>query len=726
MSIKISLDYSSVVLNQNQAPSGALDITDGAWRYQEFFLPTSLARGDKVPNLSGLQIFGKIPSGNAEFSWTLEVRSFGVGWEVLAQGVQATPQDSGDEVWGTVYFSGIDISEVWQDKFRIGISATSGLQGLWYSAPNPLANQFTRATDAKEIPLLTSGNQYSFCFRILGLTAEEGTDFLGNKYRSMVITNGASSTDSVNGNPNQAWMSKPNPSRFAVESLYFDLRPKPDTPRYGLVNYIKDPNGEGAMAGLSDANGATHSSTHEQAAFRNTSIKITAPSVTDSYVEFTIDSTTLATLAGQTVYFSYSTFHASSYAFPATTTVRVGGVYQPSGATQFVTVPTSSLTKEKWIRRALTFSNVDGTKNLIIRMDNQGTGAVYYGGLMLTTKDHNQEYHDGGFSTWSWANLAHGSESIQHLDIETLDEPAVVDRVLIDPQTPGIWCSIYFSNDGQPGDTNSEWDAKNWTRVNLNFNLKERQSYALPEPVSAKYFKLEFTHLQPQQYSPGNFTQSISYKKHSLSVVQYFMARLTQDSQTRNKTVANKVGVTYNALDLLYNYYLDDLSQEPVSPSKALVASSDLEDLMDVSMLGKISTSLNPYLESTQGWDSGSILGELSLLNKSLGDYPTEEFTAATLQDKSDYTSIQDENVAFESDYPVMFFYLVGPHVYRDVDAQFSYNRAYFAGIREVAFLRDRYTSEYDSQQYLETGNDSFNSERSEFSSLDGRLVVPD
>lgn len=53
-------------------------------------------------------------------------------------------------------------------------------------------------------------------------TADVGTDILGNSYRTDIVTFPA--TNTTDGDTTTFWQSQPNPSPFAVESLYFDLR----------------------------------------------------------------------------------------------------------------------------------------------------------------------------------------------------------------------------------------------------------------------------------------------------------------------------------------------------------------------------------------------------------------------------------------------------------------------------------------------------------------------
>ena len=94
---------------------------------------------------------------------------------------------------------------------------------------------FTRRTDA--FPLPTSApfkwsiEVKSFHAMNVILTADnyqfdEGTDILGNAYQTNLEVNFADNVidEDVPGEPASYWMSQPNPTRNAVEALYFDLR----------------------------------------------------------------------------------------------------------------------------------------------------------------------------------------------------------------------------------------------------------------------------------------------------------------------------------------------------------------------------------------------------------------------------------------------------------------------------------------------------------------------
>ena len=51
----------------------------------------------------------------------------------------------------------------------------------------------------------------------------------------------------------------------------------------------------------------------------------------------------------------------------------------------------------------------------------------------------------------------------------------------------------------------------------------------------------------------------------------------------------------------------------------------------------------------------------------------------------------------------------------REKIAKLTNDKAYFAGVKEIAFMRDRYSVSYDSPLYIEGAGDNLNTERNDF-----------
>jgi len=492
-----------------------------AMAWQTFRLPSNYERADQdIPDITGFQFcFNTCAScGNFSGNVILQVNEFG-DWVTLAQGSVAGSVVTDEKEWIDVYFTNpVRVNQEWLTRqFRVGVQSAAP---VWYTHPS---------IDQSETASIGIGGQLAY--KLLCFTADSGEDFLSNRYRSMVKRSAVSNFNTVaTDNANGFWYSKPNPSKYAVESLYFDVR------------------------------------------------------------------------------------------------------------------------------------------------------------------DENHE-------------------------------ATVVDRLLLDPITAGVYFNLYYTEEGDPGTDERDWETKLWHPVYNTYRMDRRTEHALPEPVKAKYMKVEFSHLQVQHYSPGTFAQPIQYKKHPKWVLDYFLARVNSEQVTEDPLVARQVRVVYDALQLGYDYYLDDLKQVPASPNTLpeentslisfLTDRTDVSDQIDQTTLQHLQTVMNPWLSQPAERTKG-----LEYLAAAYGvtdaNYPVEQINAA-VANTTQVSGLERENLIVEDKYPVMFFHVPSRHTYREVEASFEYDRAYFVGIRELAFTRDHYTVASDQDVYVENMADWKNVIRNDF-----------
>lgn len=742
-------------------------------------------------------------ASTASFDYNLEYQVFGLGWIRVAEGV-AIGAPSDNKVWMTAYFQDpVEIDEAkaaarWRFNFegRTAISQPKdvpvpyangeanvygnrivvdlvdnepwpftfnglpafliyksadkqayfsyqqGVHWFWFATPNPLALPFgAKAYDQNGTPLTTSFEEGSFCFRILALTAEDGIDFLGNQYRSVVTQNKSNSISTALGADRDSfWLSKPNPSKFAVENLYFDVR-QPVATTYGTPNMVLDPSFEPTTrhAGWTFAtSGAT--------ATVLTSARVAATDGSGSYgYRWQANSITtggiLAALFGRTNADDMPVIPGQTYsaAFQARIDAHPGGstlcrieFFKSDGnATGGVhdgpVAPTATGTYT--IKSEGRVAPADAVRMRV----SLRTSASVAGNTMDFTLDKFivvndttvPDYFDGDMEGYVWAGTSHSSASYPLIEADPEDSARVIDRVLVDPVTPGAWFNIYYTNEGDPGTNEASWDNKLWIRVPQTYRMERRETHVLPEPISARYVKIEFSHLQARHYAPGVFQQAVRYKKHPKWVLDYFLAR-TQEIAT-NPFLAERVAVIHDALDLAYNYYLDDLGQEPAvsvdvnntvltEVTNFLSDRSDASDRIDPGTLDRIGLILDPYrLHPVLRGVPQTILGDAARQTVDLaGDYPVEQSRPTPIVNP-DVSTLNRDRVVIEQNYPVMFFFLTCRHAYREVEAKFTHDRAYFAGIRELAFLRDNYMTAFDASTYIEPAADTLNVERNEF-----------
>jgi hypothetical protein len=667
----IAIELSGLTLSQSGAVTGSVDLSEGDFVYQTFRLPTNYPRGYnsgqvRIPPICGLQVNvnvevqfanvaaldyrldyyippaevvnaapqpvrqpGRTPSKHqipqnlnnvpgtgyhlvqrpgAPLSTLLD-RKIPSGWVGLVKGTEVGSPGDGD-VWFDMNFDPVDITDVWQRTFRLGVrsrpfdeeepffepveydralntvivnddavqvipdispaplvegkwypftyqevdyvlyveegsgtvylSRQQGVQAAYYTAPNPYILSNLKAYQSDGVnPVIDNGRETSLRFRVLSAAPQKGPDCAGNDIGSVVVPSEPENLGSTTGDLKDAfWLSKPNPSQFAVEALYFDIR-------------------------------------------------------------------------------------------------------------------------------------------------------------------------DG-------------------------DAASVIDHILIDPLTPGVYFHVYYSNDDQPGIDPDTWDGLLWTRVDKTYLLRQKESLAFPQPITAKYLKVEFTHLQPRSYSPGTLRLPVIYRKHPKWVVDYFLA-IYQRRRAADLEAAKTVSVQFDALDLAYNYYLDDLHQSfPVQPAALRTATETTvlnnfletegavdENRVDASTLLRIRQSFVPFLSQPffQG-RFGDILRQYAAPNTStLTNYPTEVQTIP-LVDLGEVSSLDRESLVVDKQFPVTSFYLTCRHYYKQSVSDFEQDRAYFVGLREIAFTREHFDSKFDHPLYIETAGDNVNIERNDFASL--------
>jgi hypothetical protein len=78
-------------------------------------------------------------------------------------------------------------------------------------------------------------------------------------------------------------------------------------------------------------------------------------------------------------------------------------------------------------------------------------------------------------------------------------------------------------------------------------------------------------------------------------------------------------------------------------------------------------------------------------------------------------SGLDRQAVVLDESTPVMYFWVICRHEYKEAKAKFEADRAYFAGLKELAFLRAQFSIAADTNLYLEAGTDDTNTERSDF-----------
>lgn len=202
---RIGNNFSGIVYNQNATPNGSLNILNSAippsWLYQQFTLPTNLARGSQItspkqyPDITGVQIFTTISKGmqnTAALNYVFEIQEEN-GWTILSSGTAQGAVATGLQVWFDIIFPiSIPIGDNPTATYRFGLQLPqgnvtngpySGITNLWYISPPPSSVQSVALNGN---PILIENMPICLNYRLLGLVADSGISFLGNNYRSLV------------------------------------------------------------------------------------------------------------------------------------------------------------------------------------------------------------------------------------------------------------------------------------------------------------------------------------------------------------------------------------------------------------------------------------------------------------------------------------------------------------------------------------------------------------
>lgn len=748
----------------------------------------------RYPDLSGFQIMVSIDDGyafTASLSYSLDYYVNGSGWVNLAKGVSIGSHISG-QCWIDVLFDeSVPVnSMIANSQMRLGITSTSsigqvikqpvtspstdhylvngitvgahlapqtpypitvsgvagflyndqgavtfsvqgGISDVWYTQSSPLSGGAFLSDGVT--PLLGHGTNSSIAFRILGLVADQGTDLLGNEYRSCVIN--FAGTGGSNGQDH--WTSNPQPSPFAVVSRYFDVRPTPVTPAIANINMIGDPSFEYDVY---------YSSpylyyVYDHLVTRNNLI------VTNSW-----------SASGSQSLRSTSTFTGSSGAYSGVIvpgqgtqayTAQGGAIYSASCEVDVLSLPASStgvtITLSWYDANGalLSINASSGAASIGVQIIsvqatapataayvsvNIGCSSNSSGTLdflidaVLLTNGPLVPYFDGDTPGCAWLGQSGQSPSTQFAP-SSPGESSVIDGVHMDPITQNMTFNVYYSLDDAHDSENmteSDWEQKLWTRVPKVFTATQSQQYIFPEPITAKYVKIEFTNLLARSYDPGSFQRPVTYKKFPTWVADYFILQMENPS-----FVANRVSVQNDALTLAYNYYLDDLHQSPDQPIPSAetlntyFGQKDASGVVDAKTLEKINLSLSSFRVP-----SGSLVSPNSLLgsathsivgNVANSPSQTAEIVGGPNVNYSTVSTSQREPVIFEQSMPDMYFFIPCRHTYKELSATFQSGKAYYASVNDLSFMRSNYSVQTDTSIYIESGGDSVNAARNDF-----------
>ncbi len=792
-----SQDYSGIEINCDYTANESVIFSDASTIAQQFVLPSNYVRGttaieQRLPSISGLQFLvntgtnADIAQWEWQIGYSLATTPTSLGQFTFVESgttIGATQTLSGN-VWFDIFFDQpITVTKQMLDAYWLMVLTPTNIVSASYFAFTEV-NGFDKRlqgftinnaiTNPSLAPLSPAG---CFNFRLLTLSADDGIDFLGNQYRSVVVTapaiNISSSGASLGGIGNY-YLSPALPAPDAVASLYFDMRPMATELQYGLTNYVLNPSFEYDSIGAAPGNwsqqvgAATLGSFEVVDATTPYGVQVLDFSATNVASNASIQVTSaLMPITGGTAYtaaaaiqFNSATTATSFYALTQinwygantnTPLATTASAQQVSSQTNFVQSPVSGVAPALATSMSVSviLYNADSVSaNLGAYID----GVIAVSGNVINTSGVNEIlpsenlypslslypsyegtsviYFDGNsldpYAVWTGAPGA--STSTEILNANTLinnGTPVVIDALILDPLFANQTYTLYYSNDdtgnqnlsnAAPSNT-PNWENKLWTPALLSVTNYGNEIHVLAQPIAAKYLKIELSNPQVQSYDPGPFQLPITYHTFPSWVQNYFLSQTQYPAYNSQQVV-----VQNDALSTLYTPYINDLIQSPVVPNTPIAANYNVlsnNNALDITTLAQINTTINPYQDPLGSQaDPSTTLGAIASAQINQGPTGSQQVIETVAPSPTPITtvsSLQRDSVLAELFSPDMYFYLTCRHAYMQKSATLTNNKAYFFGINQVTFLRSQSTVASDTSLYTENGRDAANASLNDF-----------
>jgi len=470
-------------------------------------------------------------------------------------------------------------------------------------------------------------------------------------------------------------------------------------------------------------------------------------SVTGLNVSTTSGSTS-ATLSAVTNLLSNTVYQISSSTIPALNNITFTTGSTPSTS---ITLSSSSGVTTSGSPVSATITPTDSSLAFRILTLSADSGEDFFGNYYRSTVSNANVHNVLNREESYWLSKPNPSKfAIENLyfDLSENNKSVSIDSIYLDPITPNVYFNVYYSNDDKPGTTDSEWENLMWTPIPRTFKATKAQSYAFPENVTAKYIKVEFSHLQGRHYAPGAWQKPILYKKFPQWVFDYFIAAFEiKNKKTYDAIIKGVTTLEFDALALAFDYYKGDIIQtgngiieikDPETSDQVLknllnnndANSGSMSAALDSNTLNRIKTLFNKFVSHPSiSADTTTLTGQTASnnANSTLGagisngriapaqNYGLETVTAAQAN-TSTVSSFDRESLLFEKNFPVMFFYQICKHGYREAYAKFENDKAYFVGVRYISFNRDNHLIRNDDKLYAYGyGESAVNLEHNDF-----------
>lgn len=298
------------------------------------------------------------------------------------------------------------------------------------------------------------------------------------------------------------------------------------------------------------------------------------------------------------------------------------------------------------------------------------------------------------------------------------------DEIYIDPVTTGPYMHVYWSNDDDP-----DWDNKLWTPIMQTYILRKGY-HALPQTITTKYLKLEFSNLNPMPYNVQEYPTAprVIYRKYPTWVQTYF-GQVFDAQLTSNSAFGNFDLVEVDPLVFGFQRDADnfDTSYSQIRQVPPTQTDDEIKAFISnlISPTTDVSNAIQTQQESQINFNPSFMWQQdlLSLLDSSraLSRYIQNSEVSTMVESPPDtlpepnYQSVPDlTDAQILKQSPIMFFPRICRHSYQEIQGTRLARAAYFVAIKNVQFYRRDYTASFDEAQYFDP-LDATNSTQNEF-----------
>lgn len=341
---------------------------------------------------------------------------------------------------------------------------------------------------------------------------------------------------------------------------------------------------------------------------------------------------------------------------------------------------------------------------------------------------------DGNLNTFwqSQANPSRNAVESLYFDMRVGGSAQTFDELAIDPITIGCLMHIYFSDDEEQAD----WDYKLWTPVSRHYTLI-KGNIQLPNPITCKFVKLEFTRLSVTPYPTlyKNNMPKMRYRTHPTWVLEYVQSvTKAMERMKKNQVSTEEVVHSYETLGI----------RKPTMTKLTDEAHRTIQDFVDENIQSTVfadyqkwktdkkvaktdEESVNVYTNLFQERllstiQSSNLQTELALANDNpefAQETPLRQKVLLPLVSRTDANELAQKKAL-----PDTWFPKTCRHGYKVIETNREFKIAFYVAIREVKFYRRDQQAKFDNNNYFETLSDSSNYETNTFVSSDWRYTV--